>query len=410
MAQEGLDTPKDETSCLGLMLSARHVNACALESWYGRMTKKRRGAEMLDNFETHAIESSSGMITMASAWLELSDEFVNYLGSDGIMLPRAPDGNPAALRPCDPRRPVQRDTIDDDSDDEFDSGDDENLESICFPELEGAIEDLLARFQSQVFAKLNWTAPRDAFGSLKVSSPGEIFLLLKSSDFVQHDLSHVYDNCYDKQAHRDKNLKPKLVLRRWCNLDKSMEFRCFCVKKHLVAIVQRYAQTFHEYLLPDCQIGSKIVPAVSAFFQDFNIAAGPSDSIENFVFDVYIDKGNKVWLVDFGPLPEFVSLDTQDTLKWTGEHQTCSNELLGSQPHELLSWQALHKLALDATMNANPMKPQVPAYFCVQSRVQANETGNVIGAHRVPIELVTGELTQDIIDQAKAQLEQNFGT
>ena len=45
----------------------------------------------------------------------------------------------------------------------------------------------------EVFCKLNWSAPRDATwislgNSLKCTTPAQVYLLLKSSEFVQYDL------------------------------------------------------------------------------------------------------------------------------------------------------------------------------------------------------------------------------
>ncbi len=56
--------------------------------------------------------------------------------------------------------------------------------------ISAAIKDL----GGTVFPKLNWSAPRDAAwishnASLRCATPGDVFLLLKSSEFVSHDLS-----------------------------------------------------------------------------------------------------------------------------------------------------------------------------------------------------------------------------
>lgn len=52
-----------------------------------------------------------------------------------------------------------------------------------------------------VFPKLNWSAPRDATWinageNLKCMSPGEVIMLIKSSDFAIHDLCHAFDCCH----------------------------------------------------------------------------------------------------------------------------------------------------------------------------------------------------------------------
>jgi len=69
-----------------------------------------------------------------------------------------------------------------------------------FAELIAVIDAAIDRFDGAVFPKLNWSAPRDAAwmaanGTLKCQTPGDVFLLLKSSDFIVHDLDHAFDHC-----------------------------------------------------------------------------------------------------------------------------------------------------------------------------------------------------------------------
>ncbi len=62
---------------------------------------------------------------------------------------------------------------------------------------------------------------------LKCTSPADIYLLLKSSDFTQHDLSpeSVFEGCEDTSTPPSYELE--LVLRKWYHVDTSREFRCF---------------------------------------------------------------------------------------------------------------------------------------------------------------------------------------
>jgi hypothetical protein len=111
-------------------------------------------------------------------------------------------------------------------------------------------------------------------GSLACTNPGDVFLLLKSSDFVQHDLEHAFDLCYDhthnttaelnnsttsrsdSESNSDSNSESNLdtqyvsstspfslVLRKWSNLHESLEFRCIVARSNLVAICQRHCRT-----------------------------------------------------------------------------------------------------------------------------------------------------------------------
>ena len=72
----------------------------------------------------------------------------------------------------------------------------------------------------------SWLLPPSS--PLKCISPADVYLLLKSSDFINHDLSPetVFEGC-----HLDGSPLPpyelELVLRKWYPIDPSRELRCF---------------------------------------------------------------------------------------------------------------------------------------------------------------------------------------
>lgn len=72
--------------------------------------------------------------------------------------------------------------------------------------------------------------------SMRCTDAAEVFLLLKSSDFVAHDLSHCYATCEDRDRTRPDQFV--LVLRRWYDLDVSMEFRCFVAHRQLIGTLR----------------------------------------------------------------------------------------------------------------------------------------------------------------------------
>ena len=60
-------------------------------------------------------------------------------------------------------------------------------------EFEEKVNKIIASFDGAVFPKLNWSSPKDAawinFGStLKCTSATDILVLLKASDFINHDI------------------------------------------------------------------------------------------------------------------------------------------------------------------------------------------------------------------------------
>jgi len=201
--------------------------------------------------------------------------------------------------------------------------------------------------------KLNWSAPKDAawinMGSLKCTKAGDVYLLLKSSDFVGFDLEKAWEDLdltaadddndvsngdggggvggavgdemnnlsITKAAHsttdetklsaingandaRPPGFEYELVLRKWCNLHPSMEFRCFVYRHELVAISQRHPSKYYPHLEPPSN--GSIHPStiiIHAFFHTYiqnKFAQGKS---HRYVIDLYLDSQERVWIVDF---------------------------------------------------------------------------------------------------------------
>jgi hypothetical protein len=106
--------------------------------------------------------------------------------------------------------------------------------------------------------------------ALKCQSPADVYLLLKSSDFISHDLDHAFDGCVDYDPATvveeelvqatsklsvegssdtdsdddDGDAPPRkrlakqypfeLVLKQWYDMPKSQEWRCFVRDRKLV--------------------------------------------------------------------------------------------------------------------------------------------------------------------------------
>lgn len=69
---------------------------------------------------------------------------------------------------------------------------------------------------------------------LKCVNPNEVYLLLKSSDFVTHDLDYPYEHCTDIKE--DESVSPTyhLALKKWFDMPRSHEFRCFVRQRQLI--------------------------------------------------------------------------------------------------------------------------------------------------------------------------------
>lgn len=179
-------------------------------------------------------------VTIKSIVLPLPPSFVDYLLSDGIRLPVGATNVSSCLPPEAQNDGGWSSDEDDTGSQQSSSLLGEGPSSECsFPELNERVSSAIASLGGAVMPKLNWSSPKDATwmnnGTLKCQTPGDVYLLLKSSDFVLHDVSHAFDNIKGDGKCDDDKLKPvtsyELALRKWCNLSPSMEFRCF-VNRH----------------------------------------------------------------------------------------------------------------------------------------------------------------------------------
>ncbi|EEH55170.1 uncharacterized protein MICPUCDRAFT_5676, partial [Micromonas pusilla CCMP1545] len=206
--------------------------------------------------------------------IPLPSEFVDYLLEDGLSLPAGSEAMPARFGARD----------DDDDDDDASSsssasGDDAVAPARSFPTLERVVRDAVDALGGAVAPKLSWSAPKDATWMATTSTtrclnPGEVFLLLKASDAVAHDLSDAYSPCRDFDADDAAGLRASqlaslradatLTLTRWRDLSPSGEFRCFVWRG------------------------------------DLDVVCGHFPS-RDYVFDVYVTSNRRVKIIDFNP-------------------------------------------------------------------------------------------------------------
>ncbi|KAL1935907.1 hypothetical protein VTP01DRAFT_41 [Rhizomucor pusillus] len=222
-------------------------------------------------------------VTFRSKIYALPPTFIDYLNADNIYLPD--DGQP---------RTADEDATEfSDEDDEDDEGDINKKPN--FPEIEQFIRDSIRQLGGAVIPKLNWSSPKDAAWisatqSLKCTSPFDVFLLLKSSDFINHDLNFAFEHCSEQEP-----IAFDLILREWRDLQPSMEFRVFVKDRAIIGISQR-DPTYYEFMN---DVKEDIEDMIYDFFEDVVRDKFPS---QNYAFDVYVDRDRcKVWLMDFNP-------------------------------------------------------------------------------------------------------------
>ncbi|KIJ30452.1 hypothetical protein M422DRAFT_234819 [Sphaerobolus stellatus SS14] len=254
----------------------------------------------------------------------LSQEFRRYLEDDGVFVPEGADDYP------------QESTLSD-SDSDSEAGDAEPGKSYSFPELDAQIRDVISQYGA-VFPKLNWTSPRDAswvVPTLKCKSPADVYLLLKSSDFISHDIdsSLAFEGCVDDEANGQdngpQNERPphdlELVLKKWYSMDPSREFRCFVRDKRLLAIVQRDINYYPHLNETDTQ--EKIKRAAIEFWEQKVRGKFPGGG--NYVFDIHMTRDlSSAYILDFNPFHPMT-----DSLLVTYEELLDLYNSEGLQPH-----------------------------------------------------------------------------
>ena len=100
--------------------------------------------------------------------------------------------------------------------------------------------------------KLNWSCPSDATwqmsdNSVMAMTVNEVFLLLKSSDKVNHDLTCPFEYCDDVDEGETENVTYHIALQRYARLKPISEFRCFIRNSTFIAFCSRNT-AFHQHL------------------------------------------------------------------------------------------------------------------------------------------------------------------
>ncbi|PGH00688.1 cell division cycle protein 123 [Blastomyces parvus] len=239
-------------------------------------------------------------ITPKARLIPLNDAFLTYLRADGIILPPQNEGPPGA---------------DDDSgvyslSDGSESDDEGEDPSTQWQEIHARVKATIEELDGKVAPKLNWSAPKDATwisatNDMQCRNPNDIYLLLKSSDFVTHDLEHAFDGCVSDPEEEEEEEEVKevenpripyhLVLRKYITLNPALEFRCFVRDRKLLCLCQRDLNHF-SFLFG---LRDDLRDKIQTFF---DIRLRDTFPDPDFVFDVYVPPPhNRVWLMDINP-------------------------------------------------------------------------------------------------------------
>lgn len=270
-------------------VSKDHILNCSYDSWFPK-------------YRTSCIKSRI---------IPLTPEVVAYLQEDGIVLADEDDTlggeqEEGEWQSAGATTNLNAQANDSDSDDSDDSDEEPALPpNKRFPEIHQKIKDTIAELGGSVAPKLNWSSPKDAKwisphqNTLKCTSPNDIYLMLKSSSFISHDLVHAFEGCTDAPASRP--FQPILVLRPFFNPHEALEFRCFVKHRTLIGISQRDLNhyDFLETLKPN------LWQKITTFYKEVLRRTFPDGC---YAFDVYVPENSmaddglgKVRLMDINP-------------------------------------------------------------------------------------------------------------
>ncbi|KAF9472513.1 cytoplasmic protein [Pholiota conissans] len=223
-------------------LTAEYILNFQFSSWYPL-------------FSSHSIKSTIVR--------PLPESFQAYLNEDGIFVPEGSEDAPAESTLSD-------DEAEEDADDDDD--DDEEKRHYSFPALDARIRACVKEYGG-VFSKLNFSSPRDAAWLLPASSPlkcftpADVYLLLKSSDFITHDLSLERVEGTEEVGRKSKPAyELELVLRKWYSVDRGREVRCFVRDGVLLGISQRDTNFYEFWNVPETQ--QRVTTAVQDFWKE----------------------------------------------------------------------------------------------------------------------------------------------
>ncbi|KAI0272936.1 D123-domain-containing protein [Russula aff. rugulosa BPL654] len=161
-------------------------------------------------------------LSIKSTIIPLTDNFKSYLEADGVFVPTGSENLP------------QESTLEDDDDCDSDDGAPASFAArYSFPELDTQIRATIDEYGGAVFPKLNFSSPKDAAwllpsspSPLRCTSPADVYILLKSSDFIVM-ISVPNLSLRDRDQVLLSSYKLELVLRKWFAIDPSREMRAF---------------------------------------------------------------------------------------------------------------------------------------------------------------------------------------
>ncbi|KAK3881842.1 hypothetical protein Pcinc_013746 [Petrolisthes cinctipes] len=352
-------------------MKVEDVMGCSFPVWYDKFNK----------------------CTIKSIVIPLSAEVLTYLQDNGtLVLPEGVQPEPTYKR--DSEEVEEWDHC------EVSGG---VVEGPKLEEFNTKLRDAIKRLGGSVFPKLNWSSPKDASwiafnNSLRCCTPGDVYLLLKSSSFITHDLTAPFKDC-DNQSETNTDHEYCLVLRRWMEINPAFEFRCFVRNRDLIGISQRdISQSYSCIGADQANIRSDIV----SFWRENIENRFP---LLNYVIDVYRPAKDNVILLDFNPFGETTDglLFSWKELQGEDETRQGLNRVIEEESSESSIIEPLGR-SLDELNERNTMDSNREAYQQSTSSRTATEFRFISDATGVqPRPYMQYSLPVDILDLSTGQ-------
>lgn len=171
------------------------------------------------------------------------------------------------------------------------------------------VSDMISDLGGFVVPKMQWSCPKDASwilpnNTVKCSTPDDVFLLLKSSDRIAHDIdtlqSILAENSPRSPLSKRFDFLQKshvVALRKWYDLKPGREFRCFVKNNTLIGICQRDISVKHQHIVDKVD---EIQERIKTFYTTTLHKEFP---LADYVFDCYVPEAEhaSVRVIDFNP-------------------------------------------------------------------------------------------------------------
>jgi len=249
-------------------------------------------------------------VTIKSIAITISESVREYLLSDGLVLPDGKDCYHSDITSAGA------------TDEEVDwvhEAEHDTLVPPSFPDFEEEVIRCIEALGGSVFPKLDWSSPKDAAWisfdrTLRCHCIRDIVLLLKSSDFVTHDLAVPFEHCSDVPDSSSKSVTHHLVLRQWQDVSAESEFRCFVQNNIVIAISQRHLGVHFPHL----NIHKETISSDILHFYDTFIKGKFADA--DFTFDIWCKSREDIVLLDFnpfGPVTDSLLFSWNELMCWS---------------------------------------------------------------------------------------------